>query len=120
MIQYKLNDQSREKLVEIFPPTFPDVICHHITHIFDTSDEKYLPKNPTKVLVVGYAISDNIECLVVSIDGRTNRPDSKLYHITHSIDRAAGAKPVMSNDVLKGGYMKIEPIIIGVTVEIVK
>lgn len=119
MIQYKLSEQSRKELLAIFPPTFPDVICEHITHIFASSREEDLPKQPKEVVVIGYAINDMVETLVVKIDGRTRRPDGSTYHITHSIDRAAGAKPVMSNDVIRGGYMRTNEILIGVTPEIV-
>lgn len=120
MIQYVLTEQSRNELLRIFPPSFPDVICHHITHKFNSSDVHDLPPAPSSVQVVGYAISDNVECLVVSINGKNKRPDGKLYHITHSIDRAVGATPKMSNDVLIGGFMKLESINIMASPEIVK
>ncbi len=115
MIQLQLSAQSRNELLAKFPPVFADVICHHITYVFASVSERDLPKPPTQVLVIGYAISDNVEALVVSIDGKTRRPDGQTFHITHSVDRAAGGKPKMSNDVIRGGYMRIEPIIIGVS-----
>ena len=47
------------------------------------------------------ARGEAIECLVVEIDGSSARPDGRTYHITLSLDREAGAKPVHSNDLLK-------------------
>ena len=38
--------------------------------------------------------------LVVRINGAVERPDRGAYHITWSLDRARGRRPVESNDVI--------------------
>ena len=44
------------------------------------------------------------------IDGTCDRPDGSIYHITWSIDRARGRKPVESNDVIaRLGWRPVEP-----------
>ena len=50
------------------------------------------------VEVVGY-IDDGkgVEGFLVAIDGSTNRPSGGKYHLTWSIDRSKGAKPVHTN-----------------------
>jgi hypothetical protein len=59
--------------------------------------------------VVGYAYDEaGIEALVVEVDGSVVRPDGKTFHITWSLDREAGFKPVKSNDLIASkGYRKI-------------
>ncbi len=42
---------------------------------------------------------DSLECLVVAIDGTTDRPDGSTYHITWSL--GAGRRARESNDVLR-------------------
>ena len=42
---------------------------------------------------------DSLECLVVAIDGTTDRPDGSTYHITWSL--GPGRKARESNDVLR-------------------
>ena len=43
---------------------------------------------------------DVFQTLVVQVNGATLRPDGSVFHITWSIDRASGAKPVDSNKLL--------------------
>lgn len=95
---YLLSEQSRVELMEIFTPLFPDVIGHHVTYSFG-SDE--FPPDVTSACVIGYIRDNSLECLVVSIDGNIHRPDGKIYHITWSLDRSLGRKPVDSNKVLQ-------------------
>lgn len=99
-VGWSLPENERSKLLAQYPPRFPDVIGHHITLAFGVDDTCPLPTE-TSGLVVGYATDDvGLECLVVEIGGDTLRPDGKTYHVTWSMDKAAGYKPVMSNDVI--------------------
>lgn len=105
---YVLDKESRELLLERFSPQFPEVIAHHITHQFPDDQ----PPPPRALLeVVGHASDERLECLVVELDGLSERPSGGIYHITLSLDREQGAKPVHSNEVLREGWTPlINPI----------
>jgi hypothetical protein len=99
-IAFRLTEASREMLLKRFPPKFEVVRCDHVTHIFGVDATAELPPAPASVLVVGYA-SDaaGVECLVVEVNGSSERPDGSTYHITHS--RGEGRQSVESNAVIK-------------------
>ncbi len=102
-----LSDRDRTSLLTRFEPRFPDIIAHHTTRSMggDSIPDMVVAK------IVGYAVDPaGIECLVVELDGSTTRPDDKTFHITWSIDRAAGFKPMHSNKLLVGGFDSIDPI----------
>ena len=103
-----LGEQSKTELLKRFVPRFPDVIAHHVTlnRLRDIPDEVDTAK------VVGYA-TDNVglETLVVEINGTMVRPDGAFYHITWSIDRSAGYKPVDSKKIIfQEGIEPCDPI----------
>ena len=81
---------------------FSEVILHHVTWEYGVH-ESY-PMDPTSARIIGIKSNDKIQALVVEIHGTgeepTKRPDGKTLHITLSLDKAAGAKPVHSNDLL--------------------
>lgn len=95
---YEIEEGSRNKLLTLYPPKYPNVLGHHITEKFGVKD-KTVPDQPSKVLVIGYIDNgEDVEGFLVSIDGNTNRPDGGKYHITWSIDRTKGAKPFHTNN----------------------
>ena len=111
-----LTPESRAKLLQRFKPRFLDVIAHHVTYRFGVPESAKQPPGigggPTPIEVVGYACDDRIEAVLVKVNGTSKRPDGKLFHITLSLDRSKGAKPVMSNDLLAAGYTKVPPLTI--------
>ena len=59
-----------------------------------------LPREPVISKVVGRADDgESLECLVVELDGTTDRPDGSTYHITWSL--GPGRRARESNDVLR-------------------
>lgn len=105
---FVLDDMTRADILARFPPKFPDVVCHHITNRFGVAKEDNRPFGQRYAFtVVGYAANDKIEALVVSRDGSPIRPDGNLYHVTLSLDRSKGAKPVDSNALIRAGYKKV-------------
>lgn len=107
---YELSKEDRAKLARVFPPKFPDFIGHHATWKFGAQEgNDDLPPNGS-LRVVGYANDGSLECLVVELDGNIRRPDRGVLHITWSLDRDAGRKPVDSNTLLRSGYQEIRPI----------
>lgn len=111
-IAFELHKKSRHQLAQHFVPKFPEFIGHHVTYKFGIPPRTRLPHVPETAFIVGY-VEDvkGLEALVVNINGTTTRPDGKVYHITWSLDREAGFKPVHSNNLLS--YTKpriIDPI----------
>jgi len=111
-IAYELDENSRKELHSKFPPKYDDFIGHHITYQFGVSSDTELPTNSEDINVIGYADDgESIEALVVEINGTTTRQDGKIYHITWSLDRSKGRKPVDSNKLISEmGWTTINPI----------
>jgi hypothetical protein len=101
---WKLPTDERERLLRRFPPKYENVIADHVTLQVGGP----LP-NRSDAGIVGRADDgDSLECLVVELDGATDRPDGSTYHITWSLGR--GRKAVESNDVLREyGWEPIKP-----------
>lgn len=100
---WKLPESERARLLQIFKPTFPDVIADHVTFLFGVKDTLPLPSE-TEGRIVGYATdNERVEALIVEIGGTTARPDGRTYHVTWSIDRSKGAKPVYANEIIRTG-----------------
>ena len=97
---WKLDATDRERLLERFRPAFPDVVADHVTLRTGTNASTPLPRE-TRGEVVG-EIDDGagVQALVVTIGGTTDRSDGSTYHITWSLDRARGRRPVESNAVI--------------------
>lgn len=101
-LAFELSEASRQDVLRAFPPRFPDVICDHVTLIFGIP-ATYDPNNfePIEtVRVVGYVVGDGIEAIVVTINGSMQRKDGRVYHVTLSLDRSKGRKPVDSNQLI--------------------
>lgn len=112
---YEIEKGSRDKLMTLFPPKYPDVLGHHITEKFGVKDENEIPSEPESVYVIGYVDNEeDVEGFLVSIDGSAQRPDGGTYHITWSIDRSKGAKPVHTNQYIKNAEKLKRPIEIDV------
>ncbi len=114
-----LDEEQRVDLLERFSPAFPDVIAHHVTL-----------KNPSKIApdeavisIVGRIMDPTgVEALVVTVEtggeqATTRRQDGNFYHLTWSIDRAAGKKPFSSVEacerlMLTDHYQLVDPPIV--------
>ena len=101
----------------MFPASYPDVIAHHITLQFPFNHDD-LPENfknyPVNFEVIGYNKNDKVDCVVVSpheydilLISKLQTPE-KILHVTLSVKRENGEKPVMSNSLLKEhGYTEM-------------
>jgi hypothetical protein len=97
---WKLPHDERERLLAQFPPEYDNVIADHVTLRVGASAQTPLPRKPATARVVGRADDgESLECLVIEMDGTTDRPDGSTYHITWSLGR--GRKARESNDVLR-------------------
>ena len=97
---WKLQADEREALLQRFPPKYANVIADHVTLRVGANAGTPLPRKPEGARIVGRADDgDSLECLVVELDGTTDRPDGSTYHITWSL--GPGRKARESNDVLR-------------------
>ena len=100
VIGWKLDRDQRQQLLEQFPPRYADIIADHVT-LKTNSEREELP-GPAEAAIVGRADDEvSLECLVVTINGTTDRPDGSTFHITWSLDKSKGRQARESNDVLK-------------------
>jgi hypothetical protein len=97
---WKLPEVERELLLQRFPPKYENVVANHVTLRTGVTSETPLPEKPSRSKVVGRADDGHgLECLVVELNGTTDRPDGSTYHITWSL--GAGRRARESNDVLR-------------------
>ena len=97
---WKLPQVERDLLLQRFPPRYETVVADHVTLVVGATPDTPLPRQVNDANVVGRADDDaGVECLVVEIDGGTDRPDGSTYHITWSL--GAGRRARESNDVLR-------------------
>ena len=100
VIGWKLDRTQRADLLERFPPRYADTIADHVTLKTDAMADP-LPAAVDARIVGRADDDDSLECMVVTIDGSTDRPDGSTFHITWSLDKSKGRKARESNDLLK-------------------
>ena len=96
---WKLNREQREQLLERFPPRYAEVIADHVTLRVGANAETPLPREVPARIVGRADDGASLECMIVELDGTTDRPDGSTYHITWSL--GPGRKARESNDVLR-------------------
>jgi hypothetical protein len=100
VIGWKLDRSQREELLARFPPQYPDAIADHVT-LKSNSKGDSVPAEVISQIVGRADDGDSLECLVIEIDGTTDRPDGSTFHITWSLDKSKGREARESNDILK-------------------
>lgn len=96
---WKLRREEREQLLQHFRPKYENVIADHVTFRTGATPETPLPRKPEARIVGRADDGHSLECLVVELDGTTDRPDGSTYHLTWSL--GPGRKARESNDVLR-------------------
>ncbi len=96
---WKLPRDEREMLLQRFEPKYDNVIADHVTLRTGTTPDTPLPRRPEARIVGRADDGRGLECLVVELDGTTDRPDGSTYHITWSLGPGRLAR--QSNDVLR-------------------
>ena len=97
---YKLTDNARQELLAAVPAMFPDVVAHHVTHEYNIVESD--PPYAGTVRVVAVANNAMIQAVIVKVLGTTARAHGdSVYHVTLSMDKAAGAKANDSNTLIK-------------------
>ena len=107
---WKLPRDERERLLQRFPPKYENVVADHVTLRTAATPATPLPGKPDAKIVGRADDGRSLECLVVELDGTTDRQDGSTYHITWSLGPRRKARE--SNDVLreKGWQRLPEPI----------
>ena len=96
---WKLPRDERSALLQRFPPKYENVVADHVTLRSGATRATPLPRRPDARIVGRADDGRSLECLVVELDGTTDRPDGSTYHITWSLGPARRARE--SNDVLR-------------------
>ena len=99
VIGWKLASEDRASLLERFAPKYENVVADHVTLRVGATPETPLPSEVDAKIVGQADDGESLECLVVSLDGTTDRPDGSTYHITWSL--GPGRRARESNDVLR-------------------
>jgi hypothetical protein len=122
-LAFELSPTTRGWLLNMFPPKFSRVVCHHITVAFSFNEQQFneiikqLGEQPT-FMAVGYLADKSLECIAVSLvqpgqssqpGNASERPLGGYYHITHSLER--DRKPVDSNKLLVASHGKPDELI---------
>ena len=107
---WKIPRDQREQLLQLFPPLYADVIADHVTLRIGATPKTPLPRKPEARIVGRADDGESLECLVVELDGTTDRPDGSTFHITWSLE--PGRKARESNEVLRNlGWRPIDAAI---------
>jgi hypothetical protein len=113
---WKLSREERELLLQRFPPLYENAVAEHVTLRTGATPSTPLPRQLESARIVGRADDGRgLECLVVEIDGKTDRPDGSSYHITWSLGPTRRARE--SNDVLHDQGWEALPAPIDITLE---
>ena len=111
VIGWKLDREQRRELLERFPPRYRDIIADHVT-LQTGAEDQPLPDRVDAAIVGRADDRDSLECMVVTIDGTTDRPDGSTFHITWSLDKVKGRDARDSNDVLQQrGWERFEDLV---------
>jgi hypothetical protein len=100
VVGWLLDEAERKALLARFPPLYTDVIAHHVTLQANAPAKAPLPAEAEAEIVGEADDGRGLQALVVRVGDTTRRPDGGTYHITWSLDRSRGRKPVHSNDVI--------------------
>ena len=96
---WKLPRDERTALLQRFAPRYAEVVADHVTLRVGASPNTPLPRKPVARIVGRSDDGNSLDCLVVELDGTTDRPDGSTFHITWSL--GPGRKARESNDVLR-------------------
>jgi len=116
VIGWRLPRDQRDPLLQRFPPKYENVIADHVTLRVGATPDTPLPAKPERAHIVGRADDGrSLECMVVELDGTTDRPDGSTYHITWSLGPTRKARE--SNDVLRNDGWEPLPAPVDLTLE---
>ena len=111
VIGWKLDRQQRSELLTRFPPSYGEPVADHITLRSRVAGDSALPEENRGEIIGRSDDGQGVEAMVVRIDGTTDRPDGRTYHITWSLQ--AGRHARESNDVIaQCDWQPIDPPVV--------
>ena len=96
---WKLSREERAALLQRFPARYSNVVADHVTLRVGATPSTPLPREVDARIVGRADDGRSLECMVVELDGTTERPDGSTFHITWSL--GDGRKARESNDLLR-------------------
>lgn len=119
-----LDNPSREKLVKWLRDHFPhvkrenwEIVAHHMTIKMGPLPEYLFADKGTEQTLEVIGVGNSEMTVAVRVVGYFS--ENKVPHITLAVNRAAGGKPVMSNDI-KNWQSILSPFKVKGTVEEIK
>jgi hypothetical protein len=82
VIGWKLDRAERADLLKRFPAESPDVLADHITLDAGADEHTRLPLAQSAEIVGAINDGEELQAMVLAINGTTDRPDGSTYHIT--------------------------------------
>lgn len=105
---WKVPSEERNRLLAVFPARFPDIVADHVTLRAGTNGNTPLPGRVSGLIVGATDDAAGVQALIVEVAGETSRSDGGTYHITWSLDRAAGRTARESNEVIaRRGWQRL-------------
>ncbi|HVF17388.1 MAG TPA: hypothetical protein VNA21_10760 [Steroidobacteraceae bacterium] len=95
-----VDPKTREMLLERYPPTYFNVVAHHVTLSSGIANDAGIPEHTRGKIVGRVDDGSGVEAMIVEIGGATDRPGGGTYHITWSLNRAAKREARESNDAI--------------------
>jgi hypothetical protein len=96
---WKLPPGEKDRLLELVPPLFANLVADHVTLRTRTGADTPLPTETCAEVIGEVDDGEGVQALIVEIGGGTAREDGGTYHITWSL--APGRRAKESNDVIK-------------------
>ena len=112
---WKLPSNERDQLLQRFKPKYENVVADHVTLRTEATPATPLPPKPDARIVGRADDGTSLECLVVELDGTTERPDGSTYHITWSLGPTRKARE--SNHLLRDQGWQPLPTTIDIELE---
>ena len=109
-VGWKLDRADRARMLEQFPPAYPEAVADHVTH---KPDDAPLPHAEAGRIIGRADDGRGVEAMVVEVAGHLRRPDGGVYHITWSLGPGREARE--SNTVIaEEGWMALAtPVDVG-------
>ena len=92
----KVPADVRARLIEAYPPRFPDVFCDSITWAYRVEEDYSFSTEVQECIVIGHHRAETHDALQLLLSNRPYRPDGKLLHITMST--APGVQRAQTGD----------------------
>jgi hypothetical protein len=99
VIGWKVEEISRRELLQLFPPSYANIVADHVTLKAKVAADAALPGEVAGEIIGRADDGQGVEAMIVRLDGGTDRPDGSTYHITWSL--GPGRRAVESNDVIR-------------------